>query len=358
MPGRGLGVRPVGPELGQYTGVVAPWHDLWLVRLARGGIELVPRSGIAAFVRVEEGRVVLEVGRIVPDVAETRRGNVHGFAIGGIQVGRPNRDQRVGPAVVVRQRAVDGRRHARIVVNPVVEVVAPIDRPVRLGERERHDDAPLRAQELGIVGHGIAGLVDECLEAKRLPAVQVNDVGIARQVGFEGRIDGFVAYVGVVVRLVGAIGETEVHVALSDAVAEHRDIAFCARIKSEGAHQRVGVAANQAGPRRQHEPVPNQTIGGKTHGLFAGVVNVLGRGPFDVACDLCALATEQPRLGRVVERGPNVVHRRRQMEQVAGVDRGARVVVADRLQQQFAPAPRHGHVVGQSRPPACSGRPP
>ena len=91
VPGRRFGVRSVGPELGQYPGVVPSWHDLGRVGLARGGIELVAGARIAAFGGVVERRVVLETRRILGDIAEACRGDVHRHAVGRIEVRRPDR---------------------------------------------------------------------------------------------------------------------------------------------------------------------------------------------------------------------------------------------------------------------------
>ena len=350
MSGRRLRVRTVRPELGQHAGVVAARHDLRRVGFAGGRVELVARSRIATVRRVVERRIVLETPRIFLDVAQTRRGDVHRHAVARIQVRRPLRHQRVRPAVVVSQRAVDGGRRARIVVEPVVEVVAPVHRPVLRAQREWHHDAPLRTEELGIFGYGVTRLVDEGLEFERLPPVQIHDVRIAWQVGFQRWIDRFVAHVRVVVRFVGAVGVTEVDVALPDTVAERGGLVVTARVVSECAHERIGIAANQAGPGRDRESMPDDAVSREAHcpspGALAGVLGIVDGRRLNVASDPGAFTAEQPRLGGVVEGCPNVVHRRGDMEQVAGMHRRPRVVVPDRLQKHFVPAPGNGHVVG------------
>ena len=57
MAGRGLGIGPVGPELGEHAGVVAERHDLRRVGLAGSGVD---RVAGAVRVAVVEGGVVVD----------------------------------------------------------------------------------------------------------------------------------------------------------------------------------------------------------------------------------------------------------------------------------------------------------
>ena len=145
VAGRRLGIRPVGPELRQHAGVVAARHHLGRVRFAGDRVDVVAAAGVAALPGVEECWIVGEVRRVALDVADAGRGDVHGRAVVGRQVGGPNGNQRERPLVVVGKRAVDGRRRAGVVPHRVGEAVALVAHAVVGRQRERRHRAPLRA---------------------------------------------------------------------------------------------------------------------------------------------------------------------------------------------------------------------
>ncbi len=130
---RGFGVRPVGPELGEHARVVATGDHLRRIGFAGDGIDVVAGTRVSALEGVEEVRVVLEVARVLFDVAETCGRDVDRHTVVRAQVRRPDGAQGESPLVAVGERAVDGRRHPGVVVHPVGEAAAVVADQVGLG---------------------------------------------------------------------------------------------------------------------------------------------------------------------------------------------------------------------------------
>jgi hypothetical protein len=223
-----LGVGPVGPELGEDAGVVAQRDVVDRVGLPGGGVDGVPGAGVAAVeevvvlepvVRVGQPALAVAVGR---DVDEVRPVGLR------LEVVRPDDDHLVAPAEVLIAHVVDVvavldvlRGRARVVADGVGEPVARVRGEVLVAEREARDDAPLGAEELERAQRDrVAGLVDEELDGERLPAVDVDDVGVAREVGEERGVDRGVPEVAVVALLVGVVAGAERDDRVGDAVAE------------------------------------------------------------------------------------------------------------------------------------------
>ena len=105
-------------------------------------------------------------------------------------------------------------------VDPVLVSVPLVDCQVVFGERERHDFSPFRTEEVGGAFHQVARLVDEPRERKRLPPVQVFDVGIAGLLGLQRRVHRLVCPIGVIGRFVGAVGQAEPDISVGDMVPQ------------------------------------------------------------------------------------------------------------------------------------------
>jgi hypothetical protein len=89
------------------------------------------------------------------------------------------------------------------------------------------------------------------------------------------------------------------------------------------------------GADRVAESVDEDAVGGVADGLLAGGLDVLRGLALDVE-DL---------VGGVAVRRPRVPHRRRRVEEVAGVDGGAGLVVADGVEEDLVPEARDGVLV-------------
>ena len=171
VSGRRLGVRPVGPELGQHAGKVAPLHDVGRIRLARGGVEGVPRAVIGA-----EGVVSKSAGR-----------NVHRHAVIRRQLAAgPNHGHHVLDKRGVTRATEEGRRSG---INPGLGRIGP-------RQRKRTDAQPLCAQIVLDRRRGEAILILRIENnLQPLPAIHIDQAGIklvvrdARQLGDQRPVD-------------------------------------------------------------------------------------------------------------------------------------------------------------------------
>ena len=217
MTGRRLGIGSVGPVLRKDTGVIAPWHPLGLVGIARRGIDRMPGT---ARVRVEKRGVVFESAGIDCDVADPRWRNVDQRAVIGREVRGPPGDQSKPPSIRFRERASQTGGRSRIVIDKVLGVIALADAQNVVGQCKRRDAAPFGCDESGPIGDQKPRLIDEAVDLQRLPAVGVVQLRIAGAERKHRQIDRSVGESGVVVRLVGAIGHAARDVAFPDAAAE------------------------------------------------------------------------------------------------------------------------------------------
>ena len=245
-----------------------------------------------------------------------------------------------------------GRRQRRpgVVVHVVVVVLALVQGEVVLPQGEGDHSAPFGAEEGDrVAGLGPARLVDKFLQAEGLPEIGVDDIGITRLVRSHGWIDGGVEQIVVAKLFVGAVLKAEFDELLGDIIAQRRRLA--APVVGAGeigiVAQRVHepVDARQGGPqaRRVGEAVLHEAVGGVAHGPMAGGLDVVGTGD---PCKRAGEAAHGPAqqigpFGAVAVRDAGVVQGDADVEEIAGVDRGAGEIGADRRQQGFVPLPRH-----------------
>ena len=123
--------------------------------------------------------MVLERLRQGADVADAGRRDVDRRPVAGGEVRGPAPDQGEAPLVKLGERSAERRGRAGVVIDVVVGAGAPVDGEIVLAERERHDPAPLRRHELVNPVGQVARLIDEQAKAHRLPAVRIEQIGVA-----------------------------------------------------------------------------------------------------------------------------------------------------------------------------------
>ena len=89
-------------------------------------------------------------------------------------------------------------------------------------QSERHNFPPFWANKFGDVRARVPALIDEKRELNRLPAVGIDDVGVARHFGLDVGIDGLVAIRGIPLSFVGAVLQAKCNDLLSDVIAQCR----------------------------------------------------------------------------------------------------------------------------------------
>ena len=269
-------------------------------------------------------------------------------------MGGPDGYQQEIPLVGVRGASavyfVNMRRLAGVVIDPVLVAPTGIDGQFFRLERKGRDLAPFRAEEFrGAQGDHIAALIDEHIEGQGLPAVGVQQVGVAGGDGRQRRVGGNVVLIGITVLLVGAILKAEIDQVLGDVVAQRRRrSAGIIRGGKEGVvaqldEKIVKLSQGSGGARRIQKPVMEQAVGGIADRFFAGSLDIIRRGDvFKRAGKTAHGFTQEIGLCFLIVNRPGVVHGDGGVKQVAGVHRRTGKILPDRIQQNLVPLPGDG----------------
>ena len=240
---RGLRIGSVRPELREYPCIVRPRDDLRRIRFARDGIRVVPDPGISTFLKVVERLVVLCRDR-QRCIADRVRAHVDEHAIRGIKVRGPPQRGFEGLQKDLLVARIESWWRAGIEIDEPVATIARCHGSMLLGQGERYDVAPFRSEELGIsLGHRVSRLVDEEIQAQRLPSVGHRHILGSRDGWDERIVDGRVELVGMIRDLVGSIGHAEDEILGRHSVADGggavRTVVGRRGIESKLEHQRV-----------------------------------------------------------------------------------------------------------------------
>ena len=315
VPGRGLRLRPVRPELRHDPVEVTLVDDVRRVWLARRRVDRVAVAVIRAE-RVAAARAGRDVDRRLDRGIEEARvaDDLDGLILVGL-VGR--RVPELG-----RGAGIDGR---------------PRSAPVREGKAL--DVAPLRPDRLlDPVRDRDAVLADHVLELERLPAVRIDEAGVAGVLDDERRVDRLVVGRRVAVGLVRAVGLAVGEDGRRDPVADRRRAVAVSRRGrdrvAQAVHQVVELVEGLARPDRLDVAGRQDPVGGVADRLVPGGSHVGRR---------VLLGEDVARCRRVVGR-PGVPHRDRRVEQVAGVDGRVRKGSPDRVEEGLVPASGDGPV--------------
>ena len=232
-----------------------------------------------------------------------------------------------GRAVPDRGKRPFGLRSAAVMANGVT---APQN-----GVRWRWVDS-----KIGVPNWSIA----VAFEMERLPAIGVVHYGtgiLERKRQIDG--DELAGGCGVAIDFVGAVAEAVLDHALSDPIAQGRRRVADGRgevgVEAKSRHL-ISDVDNCGGPTRAdargagNEAVQDEIVGRVTDCFVASGFDVDRGKPFMM--DIL-------KSGRVVG-GPSVVHRGREMKQIAGVNRGAGGVKANCMKELFVPNASDGGV--------------
>ena len=374
---RRLRIRTVRPKFRNHSGIIAAGHDVGLVGLACERIELmtlasevavlvVPRHQATLFPLVE--LVEVRVGGQAAVVLQARGADVPHHAVVGTQVLAPAHDHAVVPLPEVLEPTghsrVDVHRWAWVVPHLVLAAAVFQHREVAVAKRKPGHLAPLRPEERRGLGQEFSALVDRKTQLDRLPGVGVlkavgpwnfgQDVGLALHVA--GR--------GVVVRFVGAVGESIGDELLRDVVAQGRGAmggvigAGEARIELLNDHLDEDVVQGGLRLRTFRIPVGQQPEHRVADGDLLGLLNPFRRvrnlqrlGVKGAGVAVEGLAEEHVLSGGRIVRRPAVVHQDARVVQVPCVHRRPRKVVPDGFEVLLVPLVCHRVLLRQG---ACA----
>ena len=252
---RGFRVWPIGPEFSQYPGVVSPRHHVGGVRVAGGRVHGVPRAGRPTIFSIVEVTVGGQGGGECAAVANGPWADVPHDPIRRVQHSGPLGHHAVGCSVEIGgPRAIVGvhGRRPRVMVDLVIKSFSRVSRQIIRVECPRRHLTPLWGKEGGrFAGNRIATLVDEQVQSEGLPAVEVADGGISREVHNQRLIDRFVRLVGEVVGFVGPVLHSEGDDLRGEVVAQGPAIAVAV----------IGVGEIDVVPKGGHvEVVPHHQV--------------------------------------------------------------------------------------------------